>query len=104
MIYALNLFNLVPGKEDTYREYSAKAGKLIYGRGGRIVCSGHQPVRHLMTDGVKRSQFIVVEFPSEEAFEKFHSPAKYQLIHRLRETSTQDYIWILFKTWDLQNG
>ena len=102
MIYALNLFNLVAGREDAYREYSAKAGKLIYGLGGRVVCSGHKPIRHLTTDGVERSCFIVVEFPSPEAFEKFHAPAQYQIVRRLRETSTQDYIWVLFEPWDLQ--
>ena len=102
MIYALNLFYLIPGKEDMYRDYSAKAGKLIYGLGGRVVCSGHQPIRHLKTDDKIREQFIVVEFPSEEAFNKFYSPTEYEIIHQLREACTRDYIWSLFMPWDLR--
>ena len=33
MVYALNLFNFREGKENDYREYSVKAGKIIYGKG-----------------------------------------------------------------------
>ena len=101
MIYALNLFNLIPGKEGVYREYSIKAGKLIYRLRGQVICSGHKPVRYLKTDGVKRNRFIVVKFPDEDVFNKFYSPEEYKDIHRLREDSTCDYIWILFKNWDL---
>ena len=32
MVYALNVFNLLPEKENDYREYSIKAGKVIYGK------------------------------------------------------------------------
>lgn len=101
MIYALNLFNFVAGKEDMYRDYSVKAGKLIYGLGGRVLSSGYKPIRYLAGD-VNREQFIIVEFPSEEAFERFHSEAEKHNIHRLREESTTDYVWILFQPWDLR--
>ena len=37
MVYALNVFNLLPGRENDYRDYSLKAGKIIYGKGGRVV-------------------------------------------------------------------
>jgi len=36
MLYALNLFNFVPGKEDQYRHYSVLAGKIIYGWAGAL--------------------------------------------------------------------
>jgi uncharacterized protein (DUF1330 family) len=101
VIYALNLFYLVPSKEDMYRDYSVKAGRLIYGLGGRVVSSGYKPIRYLAGE-VNREQFIIVEFPSEEAFERFHSEAAQHNIHRLREESTSDYIWTLFEPWDLR--
>ena len=31
MIYALNVFNLIPGRENEYRDYSVKAGRIIFG-------------------------------------------------------------------------
>src|SRR3954453_17731655 len=102
MLYALNLFNFVPGKEDQYRHYSVLSGKIIYGLGGRVIAAGHAPVRYLHGD-VERRQMIVVEFPSEEAFQKFHDEAERQHIHELREGTTCDYIWTLFDSWDMRS-
>ena len=45
MIYALNVFNLIPGKENDYRDYSVRAGKIIYGLGGKVVSAGAGPLR-----------------------------------------------------------
>lgn len=102
MIYAMNLFNFVEGKEDAYREYSKKAGKLILNSGGRIVCSGYQPIRHLKSDNINRSNFIIVEFPDENTFNKFYSISENEAIHQLREIATCDYIWTIFQNWDLK--
>ena len=101
MFYALNLFNFVPGKEDQYRDYSVKAGKIIYGLGGRVIVAGHAPVRNLHGD-VERSQMIVVQFPSEAAFQQFFDEAERQGLHPLREGATRDYIWTLFTPWDMR--
>jgi pimeloyl-ACP methyl ester carboxylesterase len=102
MLYALNLFNFVPGKEDQYRRYSVLAGKIIYGLGGRVIVAGHAPLRYLHGD-IERRQMIVVEFPSEAVFQKFHDEAERQHIHELREGATRDYIWILFDSWDMRS-
>ena len=102
MPYALNLFNLVPGKEDQYRRYSVLAGKIIYGLGGRVVLAGHAPLRYLHAD-VERRQLIVVDFPSEAVFQQFLDEAERQHIHELREGATTDYIWTLFEQWDMRS-
>ena len=70
MVYALNVFNFIDGKEDDYRDYSAKAGKIIYGKGGRVISSGWNPIRKLHGDR-KRKYMIVVEFPNEKVFQDF---------------------------------
>ena len=101
MLYALNLFNFVPGKEDQYRRYSVLAGKIIYGLGGRVIAAGHTPLRYLHGD-VERRQMILVEFPGEEAFQKFLDEGERQQIHELREGATRDYIWTLFEYWDMR--
>jgi uncharacterized protein (DUF1330 family) len=100
MIYAVNLFDVIPAKEATYRDYSVKAGRIIYGLGGRVLASGCFP-ETLVADR-PRQCFILVEFPSREAFQKFHDTASEQDIHRLRESSTTNYIWELFQPWDLK--
>lgn len=101
MIYALNVFNLIPGREDEYRDYSVKAGRIIYGLGGRVVSAGRGPLREMHGDTTRR-HMIVVEFPSLEVFEKFIDEAENQNIHGLRENATTDYIWTLYEPWDLR--
>ena len=102
MVYALNVFNFIDGKKDDYREYSIKAGKIIYGKGGRVVSSGWNPIRKLHGDKT-RKYMIVVEFPSEQIFQNFLDEAETQNIHLLRDNSTTDYIWTLYEPWDIRD-
>ena len=101
MVFALNVFNLKPELENDYREYSVKAGKIIYGKGGRVVASGWKPLRNIHGD-VERRHMIVVQFPSEEVFQAFLDEADQQNIHHLRENSTSEYIWTLYEPWDMR--
>ncbi len=101
MVYALNVFTLIPGKEEQYKEYSVKAGKIIYGYGGKVIASGHDPIRHMHGD-IKRQIFVVVEFPSETVFQKMIDDMDRDNIHHLRETACKDYIWTLYQPWDMR--
>lgn len=101
MVYALNVFNLLPEREDEYRDYSVKAGKIIYGMGGRVVASGWKPIRKLHGD-TERRYLIVVEFPSEAVFQAFIDEADNQNIHHLRENACTDYIWTLYEPWNIR--
>ncbi|MDG2267858.1 MAG: DUF1330 domain-containing protein [Alphaproteobacteria bacterium] len=101
MVYALNVFNLLPKKENDYKEYSIKAGKIIYGKGGKVVSSGWKPIRNIHGD-IKREYMIVVEFPSEKIFQEFLDEAEKVNIHPLREQSTKDYIWTLYEHWNIR--
>lgn len=101
MLYALNVFNLVPGREDDYREYNLRAGRIIYGLGGRVIAAGRDPVRELHGEQSRR-YLIVVEFPGAETFQQFLDQAESADIHRLREAATTDYIWTLYEPWDLK--
>jgi uncharacterized protein (DUF1330 family) len=101
MVYALNVFTLIPGKEEQYKDYSVKAGKVIYGLGGRVVAAGRDPIQHMHGD-VLRQVFIVVEFPSEDIFRQMVEELDKQNLHALREGATRDYIWTLYHNWDLR--
>ena len=101
MIYALNVFNLLPGKEEDYKEYSIKAGKIIYSKGGKVISSGWKPIRRLHGD-IERNYMIVVQFPSEKIFQEFLDEAEGQNIHALRENSTSEYIWTLYDSWNIK--
>mgnify|MGYP001479495960 CR=1 FL=1 len=102
MVYALNLFNIEDTKENLYREYSIKAGKIIYAKGGRVISSAWHPIKKLKGD-TQQNYMIIVEFPSEEVFKEFLDEAENQDIHKLRESSTKDYIWTLYKPWDIKS-
>lgn len=101
MVYALNVFNLLPDREEAYRRYSVGAGRIIKGVGGRVVAAGRDPLRELHGD-LTRRYMIVVEFPGEDAFQDFLDEADKQALHNLREGATTDYIWTLYEPWDLK--
>ena len=101
MVYALNVFNFLKGKENDYRDYSIKAGKIIYSKGGKVISSGWNPIRNMHGDRERR-YMIVVEFPSEKIFQDFLDEVENQKIHPLREDSTTDYIWTLYEPWDIR--
>ena len=101
MVYALNVFNILANKENDYKDYSVKAGKIIYGKGGRVISSGWKPIRKLHGK-TERKYMIVVEFPSEEIFQEFLDEGEKQNIHPLREDSLTDYIWTLYEPWNMK--
>ena len=101
MVYALNVFNILANKENDYKDYSVKAGKIIYGKGGRVISSGWKPIRKLHGN-TERKYMIVVEFPSEKIFQEFLDEGEKQNIHPLREDSLTDYIWTLYEPWNMK--
>ena len=84
MVYALNVFNFLKGKENDYRDYSIKAGKIIYSKGGKVISSGWNPIRNMHGDRERR-YMIVVEFPSEKIFQDFLDEAENHLLNYLNE-------------------
>jgi len=101
MVYALNVFNILTNKENDYKDYSVKAGKIIYGKGGRVISSGWKPIQKLHGN-TERKYMIVVEFPSEKIFQEFLDEGEKQNIHPLREDSLTDYIWTLYEPWNMK--
>ena len=66
------------------KQYSVKAGKIIYAKGGKVISSGWKPIRKLHGD-IERKYMIVVKFPSEKVFQEFLDEAESLKIHALRE-------------------
>lgn len=101
MIYALNLYNIVEGKEDIYKQYSIEAGRLLQRVEASVVIAGNNPIRMVEGDQA-RDYFLVVQFPDEEAFSLFLSLLEMGNLHYLREETTKDYIWTLYQNWNLE--
>jgi len=99
MIYTLNLFDIRTGKIELYREYSLEAGRVISSLNGKPICSGWHS--KTLRGNEFREYFIVVEFPSQEALDSFLYDPRNAKMHKLREVSTENYIWKVFEPWNL---
>jgi uncharacterized protein (DUF1330 family) len=91
-VYALNLFDLAAN--DDYAAYSRRSRQAVEKQGGRVVALGRhtaQPVGQ--GDTPPRQVMIVVEWPSQEAFQAFLDDPENEDLHPLREGGTQNYIW-----------
>ena len=100
MVYALNVFNLVDGREDTYKVYAVKAGRLLQRVGASVAVAGRRPIQMIEGDLVRR-YFMVVQFPDASAFARFLDLIRAEDMHQTRQSSTKDYIWTVYETWDL---
>lgn len=60
MIYALNVYDIIAGKESVYATYAEKAAPLIAGLDMTIVAAGHKPIREL--SGQTRNHFVLARF------------------------------------------
>lgn len=96
MVYALNVFNLIPSQKKNYKKYSIEAGKIIYSKGSKVIASGWNPIRNLHRE-IQRDYAVIVKFPSEKFFQECLDEAEKKDIRSLRENSTKDYIWTLYE-------
>ncbi len=97
MIYALNVYDVVAGKESVYTTYAEKAASIIEQLGLNVVAGGDIVIREIA--GQARNHFVVVQFPDLEAFEALMEGLKAADLHHLREEATENYIWTLYEAW-----
>ena len=97
MILVLNAYDIIPGKEALYAEYSAKASKHIQNLDVEVVAAGHNPVRELA--GQSRNHFVLVRFPDIDAFDALMAALSGDDLHKLREEATKNYIWTAYEPW-----
>ncbi len=96
-VYALNLFDLADN--DEYLEYSRRSPAAVARHGGRVVALG----RHAATvvgDVAPRQVFVLVEWPSREAFDAYCDDPDLVDLHPHREDGTTNYVWQLFDRLD----
>ncbi|MDC0602694.1 hypothetical protein OAP14_06640 [Aliiglaciecola sp.] len=101
MIYALNLYDILDGEENTYKEYVKLATQQLAGLDAKPICSGTNPIRSLK--GNARQHMLVMGFGSEHDFDEFMHRLEKHNLHILRESSTENYIWTLFDHWNLKH-
>ena len=90
LIYALNLFDLADN--DLYRQYSRRSVEAVGKHGGRVTALGKLDAA-LEGDTPPRTAMVLVEWPSQQAFDDFLEDPEHEDLHPLREDGTRNYLW-----------
>jgi hypothetical protein len=99
MLYAVNLYDLVEGKENVYREYVRQTFPLTNGIDMEQIAAGCPPYNAIQ--GVARGHFIVIRFGSMDDFNTLMARQKANNVDKLREEATENYVWTLYQNWDI---
>lgn len=97
-VYALNLFDLADN--DLYRRYSRRSADAVGKYGGRVVALGKLSQDAPQLGQSPRQVMILVEWPSQEAFDAFVADPEHEDLHPLREDGTRNYLWWLYDSLD----
>ena len=94
-LYALNLFDLADN--DDYRAYSRRSVAAVGKYGGTVVALGKLAGAAEGGDTEPRQAMVLVEWPSQQAFDDFVADPEHEDLHPLRENGTQRYLWWLYE-------
>ena len=97
MIYTLNVYDIIPGKEAIYARYAASVAPLFNNFDMALTAAGRNPIREI--SGQTRNHFALVQFADIENFDGFMAALKENDFHRLREESTENYLWTIYEAW-----
>jgi uncharacterized protein (DUF1330 family) len=88
----LNLFDLADN--DLYRQYSRRSVDAVGKYGGKVIALGKLEEALQSDPDVKpRQAMVLVEWPSQEAFQQFLDDPENEDLHPLREDGTRNYLW-----------
>lgn len=90
-LYALNLFDLADN--DGYRRYSRRSVRAVERHGGTVVALGKLAGALASDDTEPRQVMVLVEWPSQEAFDAFLDDPEHADLHPLRDDGTRRYLW-----------
>jgi len=99
MIFAMNLYDIVEGKEELYKEYMKQSIELMDGIDAEPVAAGHNPRKAL--SGKARGHFVIMKFGSMQDFDTLMERQEANEVNTLREASAENYIWTMYDEWDL---
>ena len=97
-VYALNLFDLADN--DDYRAYSRRSVAAVAKHGGKVAALGKLAGEVTGGDSPPRQAMVLVEWPSDAAFDAFLDDPDNDDLHPLRETGTERYLWWRYERLD----
>jgi uncharacterized protein (DUF1330 family) len=90
MIVALNLFDIIPGKESIYAEYLRRVRPILERHHARVLFYGRTRARFLGSCDQEYCGIIAYEDPTDLA--RFSHDPEFTEIKSLRDASTRDYV------------
>ncbi len=90
MIIALNLFDIIPGKEAMYAEYLRKVRPILERHHARVLFYGRTQARFLGTCDQEYCGIIAYEDPTDLA--RFSRDPEFTEVKSLRDDSTCNYV------------
>ncbi len=89
MIFVLNLFDVVPGREDQYAQYLRRVQPLLDSHGAKVMLYGQ--TRAVFMGRCSQQFFGLIAYPDLQALRALSHDRKFIEIRPLRDESTTNY-------------
>jgi len=93
-VYIVNAYNI--HDFETYKKYPPLVAPLLVKYGAKILAMDMHPKAF---EGIAKTMNVIIEFPSEEAVDKFYNDPAYQSIIGLRQRSTSNTTMIMLHSF-----
>jgi uncharacterized protein (DUF1330 family) len=94
-VYVVNAYDI--NDHDTFKEYPLHVRPLLAKHGAKVLAMETDP-RAL--EGKPKTMNAIIEFPSEEAVDKFYNDPAYQSIIGFRQRSTSNTTMIVLHSFE----
>src|SRR4029079_10613186 len=91
-VYVVNAYDILDF--ETFKEYPPQVAKLLVTFDAKVLA---MDTASRALDGIPKTMNAIVEFPSEEAVDRFYNDPAYQSIIHLRHNSTSNCTMIVLK-------
>ena len=101
MIGVLNLFNIVPAKQDVYNEYLRQVRPLLTRYDSRILFYGK--TRIVCLGDYSQEYCGLVVYPTMQAVKDLSNDPEFKRIRTLRDTATSDFEMVILDEINLND-
>jgi uncharacterized protein (DUF1330 family) len=94
-VYIVNAYDV--HDFETFKQYPPKVRPLLLKYGAKVLAMETNPKA---LEGKPKTMNAIIEFPTEEAVDKFYNDPEYQAFIHLRHDSTSNCTMIILKQFD----
>ena len=90
MIVVLNLFDIIPGRENDYAQYLRQVQPILDRYGAKVLLYGL--TRMIFTGGITQQYCGLIGYPSLGSLRKLSHDPEFEVIRPLRDETTANYV------------